>query len=67
LAVNGVDVEFIVGSAHDVPLPDESVDVVFGIAILHHLDLKLAARELRRVLRVVEMVKVAPALTQLGE
>jgi SAM-dependent methyltransferase len=53
LAVNGVgaDVEFVVGSAHDVPLPDESVDVVFGIAILHHLDLGLAAREVRRVLR----------------
>lgn len=53
LVVNGVgeDVEFVVGSAHDVPLPDESVDVVFGIAILHHLDLKLAAREVRRVLR----------------
>ena len=44
-------VEFVVGSAHDLPLPDESVDVVFGIAILHHLDLKLAAREVRRVLR----------------
>lgn len=54
LEVNGVDgggVEFLVGSAHDVPLPDESVDVVFGMAILHHLDLKLAAREVRRVLR----------------
>lgn len=45
------DVEFIVGSAHDLPLPDESVDVVFGIAILHHLDLALSAREVRRVLR----------------
>jgi SAM-dependent methyltransferase len=27
------------------------VDVVFGIAILHHLDLDLAAREVRRVLK----------------
>ena len=45
------DVEFIVGSAHDVPLPGESVDVVFGMAILHHLDLALSAREVRRVLR----------------
>lgn len=54
LKVNGVGddgVEFVVGSAHDVPLPDDSVDVVFGIAILHHLDLGLAAREVRRVLR----------------
>lgn len=44
-------VEFIVGSAHDLPLPDESVDAVFGIAILHHLDLRLSAREVKRVLR----------------
>jgi ubiquinone/menaquinone biosynthesis C-methylase UbiE len=53
LEVNGggEGVEFVVGSAHDVPLPDESVDVVFGMAILHHLDLALAAREVRRVLR----------------
>jgi hypothetical protein len=34
-----ISVKFIVGS---VPLPADSVDVVFGIAILHHLDLKLA-------------------------
>jgi ubiquinone/menaquinone biosynthesis C-methylase UbiE len=38
-------------SAHDLPLPDESVDVVFGIAILHHLDLGLSAREVNRVLK----------------
>jgi len=53
MQVNGTDanVEFVVGSAHDMPLADESVDVVFGIAILHHLDLKLSAREVKRVLR----------------
>lgn len=53
LAVNvdTPDVEFIVGSAHDLPLDDESVDVVFGIAVLHHLDVALAADEVRRVLR----------------
>jgi SAM-dependent methyltransferase len=44
-------VEFMVGSAHDLPLADNSVDVVFGIAILHHLDLAVSAREVRRVLR----------------
>ncbi len=43
--------EFIVGSAHDVPLPDDSVDIVFGMAILHHLELALSAREVKRVLR----------------
>lgn len=53
LAVNGRagGAQFIVGSAHDLPFPDGSVDVVFGIAILHHLDLKLVSREVHRVLR----------------
>ncbi len=44
-------VELIVGSAHDLPLASDSIDVVFGIAILHHLDLRLSAGETRRVLR----------------
>ncbi len=49
---NGVrDVEFVAGSAHNVPLPDNSVDVVFGIAILHHLDLALASKEVTRLVR----------------
>lgn len=43
--------EFRVGSAHELPLEDESVDVVFGNAILHHLDLKLASKEVFRVLK----------------
>jgi SAM-dependent methyltransferase len=53
LAVNGRDgaATFIAGSAHDMPFPDSSIDVVFGIAILHHLDLDLVAREVRRVLK----------------
>jgi ubiquinone/menaquinone biosynthesis C-methylase UbiE len=53
LAVNEVisGVSFMVASAHDLPLEDESVDVVFGMAILHHLDLQLVAREVWRVLR----------------
>lgn len=43
--------EFMVGSAYEMPLPDESVDVVLGIAILHHLDLELSAKEVFRVLK----------------
>lgn len=43
--------EFRVGSAHDLPLEDESVDVVFGMAILHHLDLEIASKEVFRVLK----------------
>jgi SAM-dependent methyltransferase len=42
---------FLAASAHDLPLPDSSIDAVMGIAILHHLDLNLAAREVHRVLK----------------
>lgn len=53
LAVSGRPGEatFVAASAHDLPLPDNSVDVVFGMAILHHLDLDLVSREVRRVLK----------------
>ena len=52
LEVNGCEgVELLVGSAHTLPLPDESVDIIFGMAILHHLDLELAAPEVQRVLK----------------
>ena len=39
------------GSTHRIPLPDDSVDLVFGNAILHHVDLDLTAREVHRVLK----------------
>jgi len=42
---------FVVGSAHELPFPDGSFDIVFGIAILHHLDLELVSREVHRVLK----------------
>jgi SAM-dependent methyltransferase len=42
---------FLVGSAHAIPLPAASVDVVFGNAVLHHLDLDRAVCEVSRVLR----------------
>lgn len=53
LRINGVegDVTFVVASAHELPLPDSSVDVAVGIAILHHLDMKLAGKEVWRVLK----------------
>lgn len=52
-AVNGAPqpARFLVGSAHGFPFADESIDAVLGIAILHHLDLDLVAREVHRVLR----------------
>jgi SAM-dependent methyltransferase len=53
LAVNGLAgrAQFVVGSAHDLPLQAASVDVVLGIAILHHLDVDAASREVHRVLK----------------
>jgi SAM-dependent methyltransferase len=52
LQVNhGGEAQFVTGSAHDLPLKDESVDGVLGIAILHHLDLESSAREIYRVLK----------------
>lgn len=39
------------GSTHDIPVPDASLDLVFGNAVLHHVDLTLTAREVRRVLK----------------
>lgn len=53
LEYNGLSgaARFVVGSAHDLPLASESVDVVVGIAVLHHLDVRLASREVFRVLR----------------
>lgn len=38
-------------SAYETGLPDESVDVVFSIALLHHLDLEKARKEIWRILR----------------
>ena len=39
------------GSVHAIPLASASVDVVFGMAVLHHVDLALAAAEVHRVLK----------------
>lgn len=53
LRLNNINsgVHLFVASAHDMALADESVDVIFGMNILHHLKLPLVAREVRRVLR----------------
>ena len=45
-----------VGDAYNTGLPDESVDVIFCIALIHHLDIKVARDEMRRVLRKGGMV-----------
>ena len=48
---NGVAINFVQADGERLPFADESFDRVWGNAILHHLNLELAARELRRVLR----------------
>jgi SAM-dependent methyltransferase len=53
LALHGLseNTELRVGSAHELPIEDESIDVVFGKTILHHLNLELASKEVFRVLK----------------
>ena len=53
MAINGRadGASFLVCSGYDLPFADGSIDIVFGIAILHHLDLLKASREIARVLR----------------
>jgi SAM-dependent methyltransferase len=50
-AANGVAVECVTASGEELPFADASFDAVWGNAILHHLDLARAGRELKRVLR----------------
>jgi len=40
-----------VGSAYDTELPDSSVEVIFCMSLIHHLDLPRARAEMLRVLR----------------
>lgn len=48
---NEVEATFLQADAERLPFPDRSFDAVWGCAVLHHLDLKRAGAELRRVLR----------------
>jgi len=47
----GGKVAFAVTSAHALPFGDCSIDMALGMAILHHLDISLVSKEVRRVLR----------------
>jgi SAM-dependent methyltransferase len=47
----GLDAELRVASAYDTQLPDQSADVVFCMAILHHLELDRVKKEICRVLK----------------
>ncbi|MFL5327414.1 MAG: class I SAM-dependent methyltransferase [Gemmataceae bacterium] len=50
-AANGVSIRFNTADAEHLPYADHSFNAVWGHAILHHLDVPTAARELRRVLK----------------
>ncbi len=45
-----VEATLRVGSAYDTGLPDQSVDVIFCIALIHHLDIAAVRDEMRRIL-----------------
>lgn len=47
----GVAVRVCVGSAYDTHLEDESVDVVFCVALIHHLEIPRARDEMWRILK----------------
>ncbi len=48
---NGVRICFVVADGERLPFADQSFDAIWGSAVLHHLDLAVAGRELKRVLR----------------
>jgi SAM-dependent methyltransferase len=50
-AANGVRIKCLVADGEQLPFPDSTFDAVWGNAILHHLDLAKAGRELRRVMK----------------
>jgi len=50
-AANGVRVECVTADGEELPFARATFDAVWGNAILHHLDLAKAGRELKRVLK----------------
>ncbi len=50
-AANGVSVDAVVADGEELPYGDEAFDGVWGNAVLHHLDMGRAGRELWRVMK----------------
>jgi SAM-dependent methyltransferase len=48
---NGVSVRAVIADGNRLPFPSEFFDAVWGVAILHHLDLEQAVLEVKRVLK----------------
>jgi 2-polyprenyl-3-methyl-5-hydroxy-6-metoxy-1,4-benzoquinol methylase len=49
--LNGVEIQFLAADGEFLPFADASFDRVWGHAVLHHLNVPTAGRELHRVLR----------------
>lgn len=47
----GLDAELRIATAYETRLPDESVDVVFCMSVLHHLQVDRVNNEVRRILK----------------
>ena len=64
----GLDVETVATEAEELPFEDESFDLVFGHAVLHHIpDLEKAFSEFRRVLRPGGVVAFAGDPSRYGD
>lgn len=50
-ALAGIKADVVVGTAYEMELPDESVDVVFCILLIHHLDIPQVCSEMFRILK----------------
>jgi SAM-dependent methyltransferase len=50
-AANEVDVKFVGADAEHLPFADHSFDRIWGNAVLHHLDVRRAGREVHRILK----------------
>jgi SAM-dependent methyltransferase len=50
LELTGTKAELRVESAYETGLPDRSVDLIFMVALVHHLDIPICCEEIRRIL-----------------
>ena len=48
---NGVHIQGMLADGTRLPLADASMDAIWGVAILHHLNINQAAREIQRILK----------------
>jgi len=49
--VNGLTIQALIGDGNQLPFASYAFDAIWGVAILHHLDIERAALEIKRVLK----------------